>query len=269
MAFGTPAPKCKACGKSVFPMEKIEYDNQIFHEACFKCQKCKSRVILANVAMIKGDLYCKPCFKKTFAEKGSYATFGEKNVSQWATKNPDAAGAKRDIERAHAHTDKSPNPSPGPSPTTADGKADDGKKVDVRATMAAFSKTPDAKTSTTAAKTEPKKEVVSPKPVEAKVEAKAETPKEEKKEEPPKVEDTPKTEVKQEEPTKTEEAPKTEEKQPEESKPAEQQPTEQPTEQPAEQPTEQPAVTEEPKTEAAAETPAEAAPTEAAVEVAS
>jgi hypothetical protein len=35
------APKCKACAKSVYPIEKIEYNGQIFHQECFKCLKCK------------------------------------------------------------------------------------------------------------------------------------------------------------------------------------------------------------------------------------
>jgi len=33
--------------------------------------------------MIKGDLYCKPCFLKVFKEKGSYASFGVKTLPNW------------------------------------------------------------------------------------------------------------------------------------------------------------------------------------------
>jgi len=33
--------------------------------------------------MIKGDLYCKPCFLKVFKEKGSYASFGVKTLPAW------------------------------------------------------------------------------------------------------------------------------------------------------------------------------------------
>lgn len=37
---------------------------------------------LTSVAKIAGDLYCKPCFKKTFKEKGTYASFGAHTLAQ-------------------------------------------------------------------------------------------------------------------------------------------------------------------------------------------
>jgi len=42
--------------------------------------------------MIKGDLYCKPCFLKVFKEKGSYASFGVKTLPNWKP-GQEAAGS--------------------------------------------------------------------------------------------------------------------------------------------------------------------------------
>jgi len=74
--IGGGGNKCFRCQKSVYQNEQIAYDGKYYHPECFRCLKCKNRVVLINVAMISGDLYCKACFKKTFMEKGKYTSFG-------------------------------------------------------------------------------------------------------------------------------------------------------------------------------------------------
>lgn len=76
-------PKCKVCLKTVYDQEKQVYDKTVWHIACFKCLSCKRRIDVKAVAMIQGDLYCKPCFLKVFKEKGSYASFGPKTLPKW------------------------------------------------------------------------------------------------------------------------------------------------------------------------------------------
>jgi len=76
-------PKCKVCTKTVYDQEKQVYDKTVWHIACFKCLSCKRRIDVKSVAMIQGDLYCKPCFLKVFKEKGSYASFGPKTLPKW------------------------------------------------------------------------------------------------------------------------------------------------------------------------------------------
>jgi len=76
-------PKCKVCTKTVYDQEKQVYDKTVWHIACFKCLSCKRRIDVKAVAMIQGDLYCKPCFLKVFKEKGSYASFGPKTLPKW------------------------------------------------------------------------------------------------------------------------------------------------------------------------------------------
>ena len=34
--------KCNSCGKTVYPMEKLEADGRMFHKFCFKCTECKN-----------------------------------------------------------------------------------------------------------------------------------------------------------------------------------------------------------------------------------
>jgi len=75
--------KCTVCDKTVYDQERQSYDNRHWHLACFKCLSCKRRIDVKSVAMIKGDLYCKPCFLKVFKEKGSYASFGVKTLPNW------------------------------------------------------------------------------------------------------------------------------------------------------------------------------------------
>lgn len=89
--WGGGGVKCKVCGKSVYANEKIEYDGMTWHESCFKCTSCKCRIQLTSVAMIKGVLYCKPCFKKKFQERGKYDDFGDENKPQPKKKKGDGA----------------------------------------------------------------------------------------------------------------------------------------------------------------------------------
>jgi hypothetical protein len=98
-------------------MEKIEYDGQIFHQECFKCLKCKTRVILVNVAMIKGDLYCKNCFKKTFAERGKYDDFGDKNKSKWSASQSHSRGGSQDSGSSVGSLSDAPAKPEAKSPT--------------------------------------------------------------------------------------------------------------------------------------------------------
>uniref|UniRef100_A0A7S0CXD8 LIM zinc-binding domain-containing protein n=1 Tax=Amorphochlora amoebiformis TaxID=1561963 RepID=A0A7S0CXD8_9EUKA len=66
------APKCRVCKKSVYAMELMKYDDQIYHKTCFRCLECKKVLLPKSVAMMSGDLYCKDCFKKKFKARGKY-----------------------------------------------------------------------------------------------------------------------------------------------------------------------------------------------------
>jgi len=108
--------KCTVCDKTVYDQERQSYDNRHWHQACFKCLSCKRRIDVKSVAMIKGDLYCKPCFLKVFKEKGSYASFGVKTLPNWKPGGADGGVGPDE------HT---PTPSTPPADTTSEAKAVD------------------------------------------------------------------------------------------------------------------------------------------------
>lgn len=82
LKFVSNAPKCKSCTKTAYPQESITYDNMTWHKACFRCLNCKGVVALKQVAVIRGDLYCKACFMRMFAIKGTYSVFSEKKTEK-------------------------------------------------------------------------------------------------------------------------------------------------------------------------------------------
>jgi len=101
-------PKCKVCLKTVYDQEKQVYDKTVWHIACFKCLSCKRRIDVKSVAMIQGDLYCKPCFLKVFKEKGSYASFGPKTLPKW--EGDKSASASASSEPTTPATPVTPDP---------------------------------------------------------------------------------------------------------------------------------------------------------------
>jgi len=77
--------KCLTCGKTVFLTEKISAEGKVFHQSCFRCSHCNSKLKLGSYAGMNGVYYCKPHFKQLFMEKGNYAEgFGaEKPTAKW------------------------------------------------------------------------------------------------------------------------------------------------------------------------------------------
>jgi len=65
----TPATKksnqCQVCQKVVYPMEEIKANDGVFHKGCFRCKNCNSVLVLGSFASMEGQLFCKPCFKKS------------------------------------------------------------------------------------------------------------------------------------------------------------------------------------------------------------
>jgi hypothetical protein len=69
-AFGG-SPKCSRCGKTAYPQESVTYSNQLYHNDCFRCGKCKSRITnVKTIAEFNGDIFHKNCFIKEFKETG-------------------------------------------------------------------------------------------------------------------------------------------------------------------------------------------------------
>lgn len=79
---------CASCQKTVYPMERLVADKLIFHNSCFCCKHCHSKLSLGNYAALHGEFYCKPHFQQLFKSKGNYDEgFGRKQHKElWAHK---------------------------------------------------------------------------------------------------------------------------------------------------------------------------------------
>ncbi|XP_013917266.1 PREDICTED: LIM domain and actin-binding protein 1 [Thamnophis sirtalis] len=87
--FQVPAKEtCIACKKTVYPMERLFANQQVYHISCFRCSYCNSKLTLGTYASLQGHVYCKPHFNQLFKSKGNYDEgFGHKPHKElWASK---------------------------------------------------------------------------------------------------------------------------------------------------------------------------------------
>ncbi|NXP40213.1 LIMA1 protein, partial [Leiothrix lutea] len=80
---------CVGCQKTVYPMERLFANQQVFHISCFRCSYCNSKLSLGTYASLRGNIYCKPHFNQLFKSKGNYDEgFGHKQHKElWAGKS--------------------------------------------------------------------------------------------------------------------------------------------------------------------------------------
>ncbi|KAM6215665.1 LIM domain and actin-binding protein 1 [Rhynchocyon petersi] len=80
---------CVECQKTVYPMERLLANQQVFHISCFRCSYCNNKLSLGTYASLHGRIYCKPHFNQLFKSKGNYDEgFGHRpHKDLWATKN--------------------------------------------------------------------------------------------------------------------------------------------------------------------------------------
>lgn len=97
---------CFLCQKTVYPMECLVADKQIYHKTCFCCTHCGSKLRLGNYASLHGQIYCKPHFKQLFKSKGNYYEgFGQKqHKEQWNSKVQRSSLNNTDIEGINSCT---------------------------------------------------------------------------------------------------------------------------------------------------------------------
>uniref|UniRef100_M0ZTR1 Pollen-specific protein SF3 n=1 Tax=Solanum tuberosum TaxID=4113 RepID=M0ZTR1_SOLTU len=70
--FSGTQDKCAACKKTVYPLEKVTVDGEMYHKICFRCVHGGCKLTTSSYAAFDGRLYCKPHFSQLFKEKGSY-----------------------------------------------------------------------------------------------------------------------------------------------------------------------------------------------------
>ncbi|NXH87466.1 LIMA1 protein, partial [Edolisoma coerulescens] len=102
---------CVGCQKTVYPMERLFANQQVFHISCFRCSYCNSKLSLGTYASLRGSIYCKPHFNQLFKSKGNYDEgFGHKQHKElWAGKTECEESPEKTVHGVNApETPQSP-----------------------------------------------------------------------------------------------------------------------------------------------------------------
>ncbi|NXO72719.1 LIMA1 protein, partial [Phainopepla nitens] len=102
---------CVGCQKTVYPMERLFANQQVFHISCFRCSYCNSKLSLGTYASLRGNIYCKPHFSQLFKSKGNYDEgFGHKQHKElWAGKTECEESPEKTVHGVNApETPQSP-----------------------------------------------------------------------------------------------------------------------------------------------------------------
>jgi DNA-directed RNA polymerase subunit RPC12/RpoP len=113
--WGGASDKCKVCGKTVYEMEKLQMEANVFHKTCFKCAKCGKVLRTGDYTAIHGEIFCKPHYKQLFAVKGNYeegfkealadAQKAQQNQDKKAADKKQAASAPAEVAEAEAEAE--------------------------------------------------------------------------------------------------------------------------------------------------------------------
>ncbi|KAI3800512.1 hypothetical protein L1987_28603 [Smallanthus sonchifolius] len=71
--FSGTIDKCRACNKTVYPLEKVTMEGEPYHKSCFKCAHGGCPLTHSSYAALDGVLYCRHHFAQLFMEKGTYS----------------------------------------------------------------------------------------------------------------------------------------------------------------------------------------------------
>ncbi|NWS76354.1 LIMA1 protein, partial [Crotophaga sulcirostris] len=95
---------CVGCQKTVYPMERLFANQQVFHISCFRCSYCNSKLSLGTYASLRGNIYCKPHFNQLFKSKGNYDEgFGHKQHKElWAGKTECEESSEKTVHGINA-----------------------------------------------------------------------------------------------------------------------------------------------------------------------
>ncbi|XP_038198886.1 LIM domain and actin-binding protein 1 [Arvicola amphibius] len=103
--FQAPAREtCVECQKTVYPMERLLANQQVFHISCFRCSYCHNKLSLGTYASLHGRIYCKPHFNQLFKSKGNYDEgFGHRpHKALWASKSENGETIERPAQPPNA-----------------------------------------------------------------------------------------------------------------------------------------------------------------------
>ncbi|KAK5604085.1 hypothetical protein CRENBAI_023562 [Crenichthys baileyi] len=135
---------CVSCQKTVYPLERLVANKDVYHSSCFRCSHCNTKLSLATYASLHNNIYCKPHFCQLFKAKGNYDEgFGHRpHKEQWESKGE---GEEISPESSSETKPKAQSPSPDQeSPSVEDSPL--AKVVVLTATMEALGQATPEKT---------------------------------------------------------------------------------------------------------------------------
>ncbi|XP_068123374.1 LIM domain and actin-binding protein 1 isoform X2 [Hyperolius riggenbachi] len=103
--FQPPAREiCFGCQKTVYPMERFFANEQVYHNSCFRCHYCSTKLSLGNYASLHGTAYCMPHFNQLFKAKGNYDEgFGHKPHKElWEGKKDPSENQENAVQETHS-----------------------------------------------------------------------------------------------------------------------------------------------------------------------
>jgi len=62
--------KCGRCGKTVYHAEKVTGAGHVWHEQCFTCEVCNTRLNSQTLLDKDGKIFCQADYAKKFGPKG-------------------------------------------------------------------------------------------------------------------------------------------------------------------------------------------------------
>ncbi|XP_059318784.1 LIM domain-containing protein WLIM2b-like isoform X1 [Lycium ferocissimum] len=103
--FSGTQDKCAACKKTVYPLEKVTVDGEMYHNLCFRCVHGGCKLTTSSYAAFDGRLYCKPHFSQLFKEKGSY-----NHLSKTTSMKKSSEGQSNEQESSNSNAEESIKP---------------------------------------------------------------------------------------------------------------------------------------------------------------
>ncbi|KAK6303279.1 hypothetical protein J4Q44_G00257330 [Coregonus suidteri] len=106
-SFCLPAREsCVSCQKTVYPLERLVANQKVYHNTCFRCSHCNTKLSLGTYASLHSHVYCKPHFCQLFKAKGNYDEgFGLRPHKElWETKGESGAGEEHGTEQTSKAT---------------------------------------------------------------------------------------------------------------------------------------------------------------------
>ena len=67
---------CAACGKQLYPLERMTLNNKVFHkQGCARCSTCNTNLTVNNFALSGDKLFCKTHYLSNFSRSGGRYSF--------------------------------------------------------------------------------------------------------------------------------------------------------------------------------------------------